>query len=268
MPYEETYRNAQERTEPPTERSRAQARSQGRSAVSREAGVFFVTLAAVIVLYYAGAWMLMGMAGIMQRSFRAAAIRPGGMGVADAVTVLRSGSFAFVYLIIPLMVLPIAGFLSQAVQSGFIVPGRLSSQTGRLNPFENLRRIFSASTGFAALKSVVKIALIGYAIYAGAVSEWPNLPVMADMDAVSATGFMALVVFNMMIKVLWALFAIAVMDYAYERWKFERSIMVSREELKAEARESEGDPMVRARIRKAQMKKVTGKNEDTSTDNR
>lgn len=256
MPSEAAHRY--ERTEPATERSRARARSQGRAVVSREAGVFFLTLAAVVVFYYAGAWMLMGMAGIMQRAFRAASMRPDAMGAEGAITILRSGAIAFAYLIIPLLALPVAGFLSQAVQSGFIASGRLSPRTERLNPFVNMRRLFSASTVLAALKSALKFALIGYAIYAGALLQWPNLPLMADMDAVSATGFMAGLVFNMMTNVLWALFAVAVIDYACERWIFERSIMVSREELKAEGREAEGDPAVRARIRKAQMKLVIG----------
>lgn len=256
MASEEVSQHTQERTEPPTERSRAQARAQGRSALSREADVFVVTLAGVVVLYYAGAWMLMGMAGIMQRAFMAAVIRPGGMGAVDAVTIIRSGCFAVAYLLVPLMALPIAGFLSQAVQTGFISTGRLTPMAGRLNPLDNIRMIFSLSTVFAALKSMIKFVLIGYAIYAGAATQWANLPVLFNMDAVSAFGFMAVIVFNMMIKVLWALLAIAVLDYAYERWMFERGSMVSRDELKAEAREAEGDPAVRARIRKAQAKAV------------
>ncbi|OGQ60486.1 MAG: hypothetical protein A3J24_05110 [Deltaproteobacteria bacterium RIFCSPLOWO2_02_FULL_53_8] len=258
MPYEEAYNYSHERTEPPTERSRAQARLEGRSAVSSEVSVFFVTLAGVIVLYYAGAWIFTGMAGIMQQAFRAAA-RPGEMSLNDAAVLIRGGSLAFVYLIIPLLALPIAGFLSQAAQSGFASTGRLTPQTGRLNPLENLMRMFSAKAGFAALKSAVKIALIGYAVYTGVLSQWPGLPVMADMDAATAAGFMSGTVFNMTVNLLWALLAIAVLDYAYERWAFERSIMVSREELKAEARESEGDPLVRARIREAQAEAVARK---------
>ncbi|MBI5886841.1 MAG: EscU/YscU/HrcU family type III secretion system export apparatus switch protein [Deltaproteobacteria bacterium] len=256
MPSEEVYGYDGERTEPPTERSRERARLEGRAAVSREAGLFFITLAGVVVLYYAGAWGLMGAAGFMQRSFKAAALHPGGMGLADATTVLRAGSFAFVYLIAPLAALPVAGFLSQAVQSGFVSTGRLRPQAARLNPFENLRRLFPAGTGVGALKTAVKLSLLGYAVYAGAVSQAPLLPVMASMDAVTAAGFMARSVFTMMTGVLWALLAVAVIDYAYERWLFERSIMVSRAELKAESAEAEGDPAVRARIRKAQAEAI------------
>jgi len=265
MPSEDVHRYGNDRTEPPTERSRERARLEGRAAVSREAGLFFITLAGVVVLYYAGAWGLMGMAGLMQRFFKAAAMRPGGMGLVDAATVIRAASSAFVYLIIPLAALPAAGFLSQAAQSGFVSAGRVRPQASRLNPFENTRRLFSAGTGVAALKTAVKLALIGYAVYAGAVSQAPLLPVMAGMDAAAAAGFMAGSVFTMMTGVLWVLLAIAVIDYACERWLFERSIMVSRAELKAEAREAEGDPAMRGRIRRAQAEAIAGGRKGSSS---
>ena len=258
MAYEGVYGFEGERTEPPTERSRARARAEGRGAVSREAGVFFVTLAGVLVLYYASVWGVMGAATLMQRAFKAAATRPGSMGLAEAITVLRGASFSFVYLILPLVALPIAGFVSQAAQSGFISTGRLRPRPMRLNPFENLRRFFSIGTGAGALKAVIKLALLGYAVYAGIVSNASVFAAMAGMDAASIAGAMASSVFTLLTGVLWALIIIAVIDYAYERWLFERSIMVTRAELRAEAREAEGDPAVRARIRKARSESVGG----------
>lgn len=260
MPLEDVGPQVGERSEPPTERSRERARLAGRVAVSREVGAFFAAFAGVFVLYYAGAWMTMGAAGLMQNSFKAAALKHSGMSLTDGAMLVRGGTLAFIYIAMPIAAVPIAGLLSQMAQTGFIfAPARLASGASMLNPFLGVRRLFSPDSAIAGVKILLKFTILGYAVYLGAASGATGLAALAGMDAVSIIGVMGKAVFAMMTKTLWALFVIAVLDYAYERWRFERSIMVTRAELRAELREAEGDPAVRERIRRARAETIGGK---------
>lgn len=262
MPLDDVRQEEGERTEPPTGQRREEARSAGRAVVSREVGAFFAVLAGVLVLYYAGAWMMMGAAGLMQKSFKAVSLRPAGMNLTDAATVLSAATFAFIYIALPIAAIPLAGFLSQMAQTGFMIaPARLTSGAGMLNPLKGFKRFFSPDSVADAVKTILKFTFLGYAVYAGAVSGLglAGLPALVGMDAVSTVVFMGRAVFVMMTKTLWALFVIGALDYVYERWRFERLIMVTRAELKAEAREAEGDPVVRERIRRARREAIGGK---------
>ncbi|MBI5561963.1 MAG: EscU/YscU/HrcU family type III secretion system export apparatus switch protein [Deltaproteobacteria bacterium] len=258
MPSEDARSYAGERTEAPSEQGRERARRVGRAPVSREVAAFVVALAGVLLFYYAGAWMLMGAAGLMQRSFKAIALlNPGGMTVDHGAALLRGAAYAFAYLAAPVVMLPVAAALSYMAQNGFLAaPGALAPDAGRLNPFNGVKRLLS---GAAAAKTLLKAAVIGYAVYASAAQEWGALPALVDMEPAGVMGYMGAMVFAMMRKSLWALFAIAALDYAYERWAFERSLRVTREELMAELRESEGDPALRERIRRAQQEAVSGR---------
>lgn len=263
MPLDDARPEEGERTEAPTGQSRETARLAGRAVVSREVGAFFAVLAAVFVLYYAGAWMMMGAAGLMQNAFKAASLRPAGMSLTDVATVLSAATFAFIYIALPIAAIPLAGFLSQMAQTGFMfAPARLTSGVGMLNPFKGFKGLFSPDSVADAVKTILKFTLLGYAVYVGAASGFgglAGLPALVGMDAATTAVFMGRTVFAMMTKTLWALFVLGALDYAYERWRFERSIMVTRAELKAEVREAEGDPVVRERIRRARAEAVGGK---------
>ena len=75
---------------------------------------------------------------------------------------------------------------------------------------------------------------------------------MIDMEVASSFQLIASLSFKIMVKTVWVLAVIAIIDFAYQKWQHEKSMKMTKEEVKEESRSTEGDPMVKARIRSVQ----------------
>lgn len=242
--------NDQERTEQASSRRREQARQEGNFAISKELGTFFVILAGLAALYYSGAWMVTGVSEIMKGSF---SVHKGELTVKDISSLFQHISYKFFIIIAPILAVPVAGAVSYMLQSGFSFTGKsLSPDFNKINPVSGFGRLFSFNSIVELVKSVLKISILTYVVYVNVKGEWHNLPFLMDMDTASSMAYMAKVSFTIMLKTVWVLALIAGVDYAYQKWNFEKGLKMSKEELKEEAKELEGDPAVKARIKSIQ----------------
>jgi flagellar biosynthetic protein FlhB len=126
----------------------------------------------------------------------------------------------------------------------------------RLNPIQGLQRILSLRSVVEAVKALLKVALIGYAGWAAVRDDVPLLPGLIATDINSIMTVIGVMAFRMTIWIALAVAAIAALDYAYQRFEWERSLRMTKQEIKQEFRETEGDPMLRARIRSLQRERM------------
>ena len=242
--------NDQEKTEQPSSRRRDQARQDGNFATSKEVSSFFSILGAVLVLYFSGVWMFMGVADFMKKSFLSFG---GEMTVQSALGLFSDVSYKLLLLILPAMAIPLFGALSYVVQNGVNLSTKpITPDLNRINPLEGVKRLFSLNSIADLVKSVMKLTIITYVVYGTVKAEWLTLPFVMEMELVGALAYMSTISFRIMVKTVWVLALIAGIDYLYQRWNFEKGLRMSKDELKEESRESEGDPHVRARIKAIQ----------------
>ncbi len=242
--------NDQEKTEQPSSRRRDQARQDGNFATSKEVSSFFSILGAVLVLYFSGVWMFMGVADFMKKSFLSFG---GEMTVQSALGLFSDVSYKLLLLILPAMAIPLFGALSYVVQNGVNLSTRpITPDLNRINPLEGVKRLFSLNSIADLVKSVMKLTIITYVVYGTVKAEWLTLPFVMEMELVGALAYMSTISFRIMVKTVWVLALIAGIDYLYQRWNFEKGLRMSKDELKEESRESEGDPHIRARIKAIQ----------------
>jgi flagellar biosynthetic protein FlhB len=121
-----------------------------------------------------------------------------------------------------------------------------------INPLAGFKRLFSMNGLTEFLKSLVKFALGGYLLYWVVKKDLPHLPGLMEMGfrplgLASAKLILKAVAYGF----LW-FFILSVLDYFLQRWQFDRSIRMSREELKEEFKESEGNPQIKSRIKSIQ----------------
>lgn len=242
--------NDQEKTEQPSSRRREQAQKDGNFATSKEISSFFSILGAVLVLYFSGVWMFMGVADFMRKSFMSFG---GELTVPSALGIFNDVSYKLLIFILPALAIPVFGALSYVVQNGLNFTTKpLTPDLNKINPIEGVKRLFSLNSIAELVKSIMKLTIITYVVYGTVKAEWLTLPLLMEMDLVGSLAYMGTISFRIMVKTVWVLALIAGIDYLYQRWNYEKGLRMSKDELKEESRESEGDPHVRARIKAIQ----------------
>lgn len=238
-----------ERTEAPTPRRLAEARSRGEVPQSAEIGAAAGLLAGFLVLQNSAGRIVGRLGELMQGSFQhlsAAELTPERVQQHGVEVAL-----AYLAVMAPLLVaLPAAAIAAKYVQAGFILTAYpLRPDPGRLNPLGGLRRlIFSRRALVELLKSALKLAVVALVVWAVVRQRIWEL-VLLPPDAGTAAARIGALLGDLGVKAALALAALAAADYAYQRWEYFQGLRMSREDIKEEIKQSEGNPEVRARLR-------------------
>ncbi len=239
-----------ERTEQPTSRRREQAAEEGNFAVSRELNTFFVVLGGLIVLYFSGIWIFQGAAEFMKISFL---FLNQELTERSVEAILNKVSYRFLLMVAPISIIPFLGAVSYVMQKGLTLSGKpLNTDFSRINPVAGIKRLFSLNAVAELIKSLLKISIMSYVVYATVAREWGFLPFLMNMETTALLKYVGSITFRIMTKTVWVLAVIAIIDYVFQRWNFEKSLRMTKQELKEEMKEQEGDPAVKARIRSLQ----------------
>jgi len=247
--------NDDDKTEEPTPRKLEQAREKGEIIYSAEVGAALSLLAATgIVAFMAGpitAQLASGFIGFLatpeQISSEAGPLRE----IFGAVLLKMMAMFGLVAL-----ALAAAGIAARYVQDQPTFSGeRLNPKLSKLNPIEGFKRVFGKQAASTFLKALAKLMLVG------AVVVWVLWPKDATIDNLSLLDPAALLPFIqdrvvvMMMAVTSAAALLAVVDYVFTRQSYMERMKMSRREIKDEMRQSDGDPMVKAKLRQIRMER-------------
>jgi flagellar biosynthesis protein FlhB len=152
---------------------------------------------------------------------------------------------AFAFLLSGLL---IAGVAVTLIQTRFLWANK-GFDFSRLNPISGFKRIFSTHGLIEMVKSLLKLALVGWVSFSflqGHISEMVGL---VQLDLFSAVQKFADLTLGLALQVGEVYIVLAVADYAYQRWNLMRDLRMTKEEVKEEFKRSEGDPMLKSRIR-------------------
>jgi flagellar biosynthetic protein FlhB len=241
-----------ERTEPASPRRIEQAREKGQIARSRELNTFAVLLAGGGALLLMGEELIGKLTGVMRQGLTLN--RSDALDSFVMLERLRLFTTDTLIAFLPfLLVLVIAALASSVLMSGWLFSVKaLQPDFGRLNPLKGVARIFS-STGLVELaKAVAKSALIG------GVGVWfisHNLDVMLGLITESVDqglGHLGKLVGHTFFVIAGSMILIVAIDVPFQLWNHAKQLRMTKEELRQEHKESEGDPQIKARIRQQQ----------------
>lgn len=246
----------EDRTEAPSARRLARAREEGRVAISRElqtlAGLGVAILALVMLLPPRAERFVLQMRGLMENAAR---VDVSGGG---AFTVLHDAFGSCVMLAGPVVLAGTAGVIAATVvQTGFLLRFEaLMPQPGRLNPMKGLKRIVGGSTAVEALKSVLKLAAFSFAVWHVLGGLFPLLMHSVGWNAATLASRMTRLALSAALMVLAVQAVVTMIDVGWERYKHTAELRMSKQELRDEHRESEGDPQVKQRIRRLRRQRA------------
>ncbi|MGB8061557.1 MAG: EscU/YscU/HrcU family type III secretion system export apparatus switch protein [Candidatus Sulfotelmatobacter sp.] len=238
----------QNKTEKATPRRRQKAREQGQVARSRDLVAGVGTIAAVMLL----AWQLPSFAAgwrtLLRHQLDSAATRPD-----QLLPVWRNDLVLFRGVALAAGLSWLAATVSGIAQGGLLfAPSALAPKLNRLNPASRLEQLFSLNALSRLLKSLLPTAAIVYLAVTVLSRDWTALPSLLHGSAAALMTFVAAHMFELAWKASLVLLAWSAADYFLERWRHENDLKMSRQDLRDEFKETEGNPAVKMRIRRLQ----------------
>jgi len=243
-----------DRTEDPTPRRIQKAREEGNIAYSRELNAAAALLFGTMLLQLLGKRFISDIQGLINQSlFNLPPVNIDGSWLRGlAVSSLSQiGLTAAIFVGGMLFI----GIVVSVIQTGFLFSNkRLGFDLKRVNPAKGFKRIFSLQGLMELLKSLLKITVIAWVAYRFINSHLGELIGLIGQDFQSALAVWANLSFSLALRAGGTYVFLAAADYAYQRWQYMRSLRMTKEEVKEEIKQREGDPQVRARIRRERMR--------------
>ncbi len=242
----------QEKTEQATPKKREEARKKGQIAQSREIPSVMVLLSALSVFYFAGGWMFKQLSDVMRGVFAQLVQRSFGNEAAHEL-LWQIFKQLFILLAPLLAAIILAGVISNLVQTGFLLTGEtLTPKLSKLNPINGVKRLFSLRSSMEVVKAILKVIIVGGMAYATLLGEMDKIPALVGLDTPNIMAFMGHVALRLGYYTCLVLMVLAGIDFLFQHWQHERDLRMTKQEVKDEYRQREGDPMVRSRIRAIQ----------------
>jgi len=244
---------SQERTEPATPRKRRKEREEGRVAKSQDLGAAAIILVGLFALLVFGRFLF---SWILAFTTDMIAFMGGNTLREDGwFSVIRDETaYALVIPWLPIGLAAAVGALIVTVsQVGFfITPKPLVPKMDRFNPVSGLKKVLSLRSLVEMVKGLLKAALFALVIYYSLRKDTPELVLAIRFPLEAGVSQLLWKLLGLSFRLAFLLLVIAVFDYAYQKWEFERSIKMSKQELKEEYKQMEGDPQIRSKIRQKQ----------------
>jgi flagellar biosynthetic protein FlhB len=241
-----------EKTESATPRRLEKAREEGQIVRSRELNTFMLLAAGVASLWFTGEQVFQTLRGVL-RSGLWFDLRVG-RDTAVMTAVAADSAWQALKGILPVFAtLVVVAIFSSVALGGFLFSTKaLEPKFERLNPFKGVARMFSAQTAVELVKTLLKASVIGL-IGAAVIMHYRDemISLMHATPSEALTRGLQLVALCCALIVA-ALFLIVAIDAPWQLWSHYKKLRMSREDVRQEHKESEGDPHVKGRIRQQQ----------------
>ncbi len=246
---------AEDRTEPATPRRRQEARKKGQVAKSQEIGTAFILLTSFSLMGLLGPHTYDYLKKYMVWTFSPAVmLRYSELTDADIGYILFNTAIIMVKLLAPfILVILFVGVAMNFLQVGVMASFEtIKPNFKKINPLSGFSRLFSMCAFTELIKSVAKISLIGYVAFSAIKTSLPQFVKMSEMGIEHSLALFASTVLWLGIKCALLMIVLCLFDYVYQKYEFEKSIKMTKQEIKDEYKQREGDPLVRRRIREKQ----------------
>lgn len=243
------------KTEPATEKRKADARKDGNISVSRDvttAALLFAGIGLLALFAGPGIHQLTDVTRLgLTKSFDR--VVHASLTVDQLHSLLIEVSFTGLVFMLPFLGgVALVGVGATLAQTGLLWKSSLPFDIGRLNPIKGFGRIVSLRSVSELVKALLKIAIIGGI---GAFVLWqdlPRLPEVVDYDIWGLLTVMGWLTLKVATVITGAISVVAAADFFYQRWEWERSLRMTVQEVREEHRDTEGDPLIKSRVRSVQ----------------
>lgn len=243
-----------QKTEEASSKRLRETEEKGQFAHSRELTSMFVLLAAIMAFGMAGQHATLSIMGTWRTLLSEAyAINL----TTEELYRLFKWSFKEMAVISGpiLLIIMIAGIVANLIQTkGLQFSAHpLMPQFNKISPMKGFGRLFSKNSISELIKSLLKVGILGWIMYNTIRKHFDDIPGLVDLSVGQILSYIGEVSLEIMMQALLFMIALAIVDYAFQLFQYKEGNMMSKQEVKQERKETEGDPRVKQRIRSAQL---------------
>ena len=253
-----------EKTEPATAKKLKDARDEGKVAKSRELNSAFdlivLFLCLKIFVSFVGEKFIDIFSYIYENMPDFVKINEGGLSVQAVAGLIASVTLKSRLIMLPFMAFGfVVTLLVSIVQVGWKVSTKpMKPELSKLNPLNGFKRIFSKDSLFELVKSILKIVIIIYIAYTSIKDNANDLFALYDLGLNQAVALVGTLIINTGIKISIVYLVIGLADFIYQKHKFNEDMKMTKQEVKDEYKNTEGDPQIKGRQRR-KMQEVSQK---------
>ncbi len=245
----------QEKTEPASDKKREEARRKGKVPRSVELNSAFVLLFGMLILSFGGSALMGGLGNVMRSVLRQSGTTT--LTLTNLHGMAAQGALTVGAILAPVVLgIMIVGVAVAYVQVGFVYsPEVLRPTLEKVNPLNGIRKILVSRRSMMELaKSLLKVFLVGLVAWWSIQDVIAESPALVQSDIPGLLGFIGQSAFSVGLRTGLVFMVLAVLDFFYQRFEHEREMRMSKEEVKEETKATEGDPMVKSRVRSIQRR--------------
>ncbi|GLX68497.1 flagellar biosynthesis protein FlhB [Paenibacillus glycanilyticus] len=245
---------SQEKTEKATPKKTQEARKKGQIAKSNDLPGALILLFTFATFAALGSYYKSRIMGVFRELFdnwltmdvTTANVMP----LFDRLTVDMLMFLAPIFAIVVVMAV-----VGNVMQFGFLLTGEpLKPKFSKLNPINGFKQIFSMRTVVEFLKSILKLVIIGVLVYQAIWSDWDKILILSSLSVEQIFQFTAGLTVKLGLETGAVLAVLAFADYMYQRYEHAKSLRMSKQDIKDEYKKSEGDPLIKGKIRERQRR--------------
>jgi len=244
----------QSKTEDPTDKRVTDARKKGRTAKSTEVNTALILLTILVFFTFFGMSFIDSILLFWREMFNAAGEYP--ITPQSLHHLLLVSTQQLLLILAPVMLsIAVVGVLANYWQNdGWLFSwDPISLKWNKVNPLVGWKRFLGVDGLNNLAKSVVKLGLVGTVVYFSLFDEWSKVPFLMELPVEQTLMMLGNEAYSLFVKVLMILFIIAIADFVFQKYKYKESLMMTKQEVKDERKEREGDPVIKSRIRQKQF---------------
>lgn len=245
-----------QKTEEPSHRRLEEALEKGQVAYSREIANFLMLFALTLCLAWLAPLIFVNVRGNMRRFIESPHLYTLDQGGFEGV--MRDASLSMAYnLMGPLLAAAIAAIAAALLQNGVIFSSEpVMPKLEKISPLKGLKKLFSQRSVVEFIKGLIKITVVGAIAAYTILPDMTHLSMLPLKETTDIVNFLFAEMKHMLIAVCVAMFLIAALDFGYQKLEFIRSMRMSRQELKDEHKQQEGDPHIKQRLRQIRVERA------------
>lgn len=244
------------KTEQPTSKKLADARKKGNVPRSMEMSTTVSLLVAIVALYSTGGFMF----STLKKSSRELLSVVGTYEVTQAgVYSLMLKHFAIIGAVLGpfILVVVVAGIVVNVSQGGLDFSAeRLSFDLNKLNPISGMGKLFNKESIYQVAKSFLKLVIVGYVAYKILREEINDIIYLVESDIQGIIDFVSHISFKIVLHTGGVMLILSILDLAFVKWRHIENLKMTKQEVKDENRDAEGDPRVKGKIKQMQLERA------------
>jgi len=243
---------AGEKTEKATPKKKQDSRKKGQAAKSQDVNTAIVLLSVFLFFLFGGSYLGDQILALMKYSLGDFMLTE--LTEANIQSVLLVFLKEFFIFLAPIMAVAlIAGIAANYMQIGFLFSTEpLTPKLEKLDPIKGFKRIFSVRALVELFKSILKIGFVGFVTFFVLWNKIDEILILSQKSIGQAMTELGSLTVQMGLYASGALLFLSLLDFLYQKYDFEKNIRMSKQDIKDEFKNSEGDPLIRSKIKQKQ----------------